>query len=76
MKARTTGGRPRRVVKIEVNKSILGIPLREDTDQAPLRLFASAGMFRQERRPDPGNCRIANGKEIYARQARFVADRA
>jgi len=43
----------------EVNDSVLGTPLREDMDQAPLRQLASAGMFRQERHPEPGNRRIA-----------------
>jgi hypothetical protein len=60
----------------EVNDSVLGIPLREDMDQAPLRQLPSAGMFRQERHPEPGNRRIAKGEEISASQARFVADRA
>jgi hypothetical protein len=45
-------------------------------DQAPLRQPASAGMFRQERHPEPGNRRVAKGEEINASQARFVADRA
>ena len=47
----------------EVNDSVLGIPLREDMDQAPLRQLALAGMFRQERHPEPGNRRVAKGEE-------------
>lgn len=59
----------------EMNDSVLGIPLREDMEQAPLRQLASASMFRQERHPEPGNRRIAKGEEVNANQARFVANR-
>ena len=58
-----------------MNDAVLGIPLREDMDQAALRQFAPAGMLRQECHPEPGNRRVAKGEEINASQARFVADR-